>query len=249
MLGHGAGVPLGPRPVVHRHPRVPALVGGEGHVAGSHTRPTGHAERVGEVDTSQGEHGLEVFTGMEVTGRREEGGEGHADGARDVAWLSIVSGFWIHPSESPPWSGIDHLKFFTIQVIQDVLVRLHPGSVQRGPKFGLLGSGVPVTHWKSLVRPVFESSIQNRYRTVAENSEHPPNSRRRERAEVASIVDHDVRIVSNSQISNIICKNALRWQHMIQRRCFVATLVYVKEGCTRDMPLFEFALGVAPEFG
>jgi hypothetical protein len=26
---------------------------------------------------------------MEVTGRRQEGGEGHADGARDVSWLSI----------------------------------------------------------------------------------------------------------------------------------------------------------------
>lgn len=89
MLRHGAGVPLGPRPVVHRHPRVPALVGSESHVGGSDTRPTGHAERVGEVDTSLGEHGLEVFTGMEVTGRREEGGERHADGARDVAWLSI----------------------------------------------------------------------------------------------------------------------------------------------------------------
>ena len=89
VLGHGAGIPLRPRPVVHRHTRVVALVSRQGHLARRHARTAGHRERPRQVHARTGEQRLEVVLGQEVTRRRQEGMEGHAEGAWDVAGFCV----------------------------------------------------------------------------------------------------------------------------------------------------------------
>lgn len=89
VLGHGAGVPLRPPAVVHRHPGVPALVGRQRHVTRGHGRATQHTDGAAEVDASSGEESLELLLGQEVTRLGEEGVEGHVDGAGNVARLCV----------------------------------------------------------------------------------------------------------------------------------------------------------------
>lgn len=89
VLGHGAGVPLRPPAVVHRHPGVPAFVGRQCHMTGGHRRATQHTDRAAEVDASSGEKSLELLLGQEVTRLGEEGVEGHVDRTGDVARLCI----------------------------------------------------------------------------------------------------------------------------------------------------------------
>lgn len=89
MLRHGAGVPLRPRPIVHGHPRVAALMGCQHHVTGGHSWAAQDARRSAEVHASPGEQSLELLLGQEVTRFRQEGMEGHADGAGDVSWFCV----------------------------------------------------------------------------------------------------------------------------------------------------------------
>lgn len=89
VLGRGAGVPLRPPAVVHGHPRVPALVGRQHHVTRRDGRAARGAKRAAEVHASPGKQSLELLPGQEVARLRQEGVEGHAGGAGDVARLRV----------------------------------------------------------------------------------------------------------------------------------------------------------------
>lgn len=89
VFGDGSRVPLGPPAVVHRHPRVSALVGRQRHVTRSHSRAARDAKRAAEVHARPGEQSLELVHGQEVARWRQEGVEGHADGAGDVSRLGV----------------------------------------------------------------------------------------------------------------------------------------------------------------
>ncbi|KAG7222515.1 hypothetical protein INR49_004589 [Caranx melampygus] len=67
----------------------------------------------------------------------------------------------VSASEPACRSGIDHLELLGVQVVQDVLVGLDPGSVQRGLELARSRSGVLVAHRSTLQLPVPEPPLRS----------------------------------------------------------------------------------------
>ena len=159
------------------------------------------------------------------------------------------SGFRVQSFEPARGPGIYHLELLGVQVIQHVLIGLDPGPVQRGLELARCWSLVLATDGSAVQLPVPEAPVEERHRAVPEHPEHPPHAGRRERAELAGVVHHDVRVVLYPQVPHIVCEELLWRQHVVQRRGSVAALVDVKESCARDVPPLELAAGAAPLLG
>ncbi|KFQ17688.1 hypothetical protein N331_10996, partial [Merops nubicus] len=118
------------------------------------------------------------------------------------------------------------------------------GPVQPGLKDGRGGLAELCRDRVTLLHPVLEAAVQHGDLLVPKGSEHPPGAGGVEGAQLVPVVHHHVGVVADPQAPHIVGKVGLAGQHEVVRGGLVPALLYVKEGCPRDVPLLELLPGV-----
>lgn len=162
--------------------------------------------------------------------------------------LLTSSWFWVGTPEPASRPGVHHLDLLGLDVLQHIFVALHPGLVQARLEVCLLRLGVVGGHRVTVSHPVLKASVQHRHRAVSEHPEHPPHSGRAERAEVAGVVDDDVGVVPDAEVTDIPGEVAGSRQHVVVLGALIAAFIYVEKRRSRYVFLVKLLSGVPLAF-